>query len=107
MTTTVDELMRLATDLSDRYAYMLRATTSRKEGARQALAAAKANLRSALEEVVADARRLAWFEEDAGSSVFKLGKSWYARKSYGMPHRRHKSMRDAIDAMQQAPEQEG
>lgn len=45
-----------------------------------------------------DTKRLDWLSKDAGKQLYHLGTTWYARAAYGLPHRRHKNLRAAIDA---------
>lgn len=65
---------------------------------------------SALREQLAEARavpkpavrtdtaRLDMLESDKMMRVFKIGKTWYWKPAYGMPHRKAKTLREAIDA---------
>ncbi len=53
-------------------------------------------------ECKADAERLDWLEETPSSDVLKIGKTWYSRAGYQMPHRKHATLRVAIDAAMQA-----
>lgn len=51
-----------------------------------------------------DAARLDWLEADEMNRVFHLGKFWYTRASYGSPHRKRASLREAIDTARAAQE---
>ena len=42
------------------------------------------------------AEQLAWLDKDAGMQVFHIAASWYTRKQWGQPYRRHLSLRSAI-----------
>jgi len=45
-----------------------------------------------------DTERLDWLEGDESKSVVRIGKYWYTRIDWGMPHIRRKNIREAIDA---------
>lgn len=45
-----------------------------------------------------DTARLDMLESDKMMRVFKIGKTWYWKPAYGMPHRKAKTLREAIDA---------
>lgn len=103
MTKTVDELMRLA----DEYAIHLLDTAKGADNVLET-GVARLALRSALEEVVANAARFAYLKEHEVD--------WLPPKWNGNPKGRHdmifysdiRDLGEAIDAaMQQAPEQEG
>ena len=53
-------------------------------------------------QIAEDAMRLDWLEADAGKCVFHLGHAWYTRTSYGLPYRKQKSLRAAIDTARAA-----
>lgn len=48
------------------------------------------------EQMPTAAEELAWLDKDAGMQVFHVARSWYTRKQWGQPYRRHASLRDAI-----------
>ena len=45
---------------------------------------------------------LDWMEADKGTRVTNLGKTWYARDDYGLPHHRAPTLREAIDTARAA-----
>lgn len=53
-----------------------------------------------------DAKRLEWFDKDAGKRVFKVLGTWYTRSDYNQPYHKHPSLRAAIDAAMAAEEGE-
>lgn len=46
-------------------------------------------------EVTADTI-LSWLENDRGNQVFVFGKTWYTRLGSNSPHRKHPSLRAAV-----------
>ena len=46
-------------------------------------------------EVTADTI-LSWLENDKGNQVFVFGKTWYTRLGSNSPHRKHPSLRAAV-----------
>ena len=51
-----------------------------------------------LDSVQEDVVRMNWLDTDGGMCVFHIGKTWYTRPSYGLPHRKRTNLRAAIDA---------
>jgi hypothetical protein len=45
-----------------------------------------------------DTKRLDFMDKHGSSKVFSIIDNWYTRTGYGMPYKKHKSIRDAIDA---------
>jgi hypothetical protein len=45
-----------------------------------------------------DAARLDYLDKHGRSTVFAIVNNWYTRPDYGMPYKKHKSLRAAIDA---------
>lgn len=45
---------------------------------------------------ITDSDRIDFMESDAATRLIHAG-GWYSRASYGMPYKKHKSLRDAID----------
>jgi GDP-D-mannose dehydratase len=44
-----------------------------------------------------DTDLLNFIEKNQGNNVFNVGATWYSRQSYMMPHKKHKSLRDAVE----------
>lgn len=65
---------------------------------RTAILSALAAQAAEMEGLREDAERLDWMEADKGVCVTHLGKTWYARDDYGLPHHRAPTLREAIDA---------
>ena len=66
---------------------------------RTAITAAVAEERAVPKPAVrTDTARLDMLESDKMMRVFKIGKTWYWKPAYGMPHRKAKTLREAIDA---------
>lgn len=57
-----------------------------------------ATLQAQNAELLADAERLDYMQDKLPESVLRFGENWYWRHGYGKPHRRAKSLREAIDA---------
>lgn len=64
----------------------------------ESTAAEIARLQAECEALRKDATRLDWLDKDGGVHTFKIGRNWYARNAYGMPHHKAPSLRAAIDA---------
>lgn len=45
-----------------------------------------------------DAERLDFMQHSECKNLFHIGKTWYSRKDAGQPHKKHESLRGAIDA---------
>ena len=55
------------------------------------------------EQVRRDAERVAWYENNP-EKVLNIGFRWYSRNGYGLPMKRRKGFREAIDAaMKETP----
>jgi hypothetical protein len=54
------------------------------------------------EAVRKDAQRLDFLDSTHGKHVVELGGRWYTRANYGMPIKKRKNLRDAIDAAKAA-----
>ena len=55
------------------------------------------------EQVRRDAERVAWYENNP-EKVLNIGVRWYSRNGYGLPMKRRKGFREAIDAaMKETP----
>ena len=52
----------------------------------------------AWDEAVTDTQLLDFLEKEHFSHVFPIGSTWYSRLAYGYPHRKQKTLRDAIIA---------
>ena len=56
-----------------------------------------------LEQLRKDAERVAWYENNP-EKVLNIGFRWYSRNGYGLPMKRRKGFREAIDAaMKETP----
>ena len=57
-----------------------------------------ATLQQVRSREVTDTQLLDFLEKEHFSNVLACGATWYSRLAYGQPHRKHKTLRDAITA---------
>lgn len=61
----------------------------------------------AVEKLERDAACLDWLDATGKNKVLSLCDRWYTRADYGQPYRKHKNLREAIDAAMEATNGQG
>lgn len=46
---------------------------------------------------LSDTEILNFIESDSGKKLFNVGSKWYSRKEYMWPHKKHNSLREAVE----------